>query len=113
MSGHNCKCNGGVVDTILRVLAYTGCIAASLWAAQFMGDTYAANVGMFVIFSSCLELLWVAPCIGTTTNRVAYVICVVAIGFLATVLLWNVGRLHGQTQHERPAQIQVQKAEGV
>lgn len=86
----------GVLSIILRILSYTACLFVSMQiSVTYMGDTYLANLGMFTIFSTCLELLWSAATIRPVLVRLSYIFCVVGIGLVATYLLWNVHHLRG------------------
>lgn len=92
---HHVRENQDILTTIARVLCYVLCLFASLQIAATMGDTYLSNLGVFTIMSACLELLWSAASIRPKIVRLLYILCVFAIGAIATVLLWNVHHLHG------------------
>lgn len=56
---HSAQENAGTMGVVGRVSAYVVLVLASMWMADtFMYDTYFANLGLFLIFSTAFELGW-------------------------------------------------------
>lgn len=99
--------HSGIWQAIGRVLVYCFGLCMTMPLAEtFLNDTYLANVGLFLIFSTVVELLFSAVAIPRVGTRMVYIGCVLFLGIVATTLLWNVHQIHGcsnQANQEKPA----------
>lgn len=78
--------HGSTYQILLRVIVYSLGLLGCLWVAgAYFGDTYLANLGLFMSFATVVELLWAGT---ARANRTLwYLVCVslmVGAGFLLT-----------------------------
>ncbi len=79
----------GMFGVVFRMCAYpVGMFACMLIAAQFGGDTYMANLSLFILFSGAFELIWDNAHYATRGFRyIGYVACIIAMFVFGLVLV--------------------------
>jgi hypothetical protein len=76
-----------------------------MWVAvTFLGDTYLANLGLFMLFATTTELLWA----GTLQPRrlLWYVLVVVLMALAGLFFMGEAARCCGKAHAEHPGRVQ-------
>lgn len=78
--------HSGTFAIVLRICAYTLCMFGCLWVAgMYFGDTYTANIGLFMLFSSLFEMLWAGT---ERSHRLSlYVLCLILLALAGLLLV--------------------------
>lgn len=94
----------GTFTVILRVFLYSLGLALCMWTAgAYFADTWTANIGLFTLFASALELLWA----GTNDSRryFWYCLCVLLLFFAGTLLVGQVAKVQGAGTELKSSQV--------
>jgi glycopeptide antibiotics resistance protein len=76
----------GMFSLVFRVMCYSTALFAIMFASdRWFGDTYTANLCLFILFSVVFEMLWAN--IHTGPRFWWYLVCVAGIALTGTVLV--------------------------